>query len=150
MMNALMTRMMVAVATAQATTGNVDLSNVTSPIIGLVNSILNVAIPLVAAVGALYCVLLGVKYAKAEEPQDREKAKQHLKSLRSAIGHSGTLWFIFQRALGVMPCMKAAGIFSTISEKRRSRLESSQLREPICSWTPTRLAMPSTTTRATR
>jgi heme/copper-type cytochrome/quinol oxidase subunit 4 len=80
MMNALMTRMMVAVATAQATTGNVDLSNVTSPIIGLVNSILNAAIPLVAAVGALYCVLLGVKYAKAEEPQDREKAKQHLKS----------------------------------------------------------------------
>ena len=61
-------------------TGSVDLSDVTNPIIGLVNSVLTAAIPLVAAVGALYCVLLGVKYARAEEPQDREKAKQHLKS----------------------------------------------------------------------
>lgn len=59
---------------------SVDLSNVTSPIIGLINSVLNVAIPLVAAVGTLYCVLLGVKFAQAEEPQDREKAKTHLKN----------------------------------------------------------------------
>lgn len=65
---------------ATATGGGVDLNKVTSPIIGLVNDILMAAIPLVAAVGALYCVLLGVKYARAEEPQDREKAKQHLKS----------------------------------------------------------------------
>ncbi|SDB50625.1 hypothetical protein SAMN02910298_02570 [Pseudobutyrivibrio sp. YE44] len=62
------------------TSTNVDLTNVTDPIIKLINSILAAAIPLVAAVGALYCVLLGVKYARAEEPQDREKAKQHLKS----------------------------------------------------------------------
>ena len=33
-----------------------------------------------AAVGTIYCVLLGVKYARAEEPQEREKAKQHLKN----------------------------------------------------------------------
>lgn len=63
-----------------STDTNVDLSTVTSPIIKLINSILEAAIPLVAALGALYCVLLGVKYARAEEPQDREKAKQHLKS----------------------------------------------------------------------
>ena len=35
---------------------------------------------LVGAVGSLYCVVLGVKYAKAEEPQDREKAKGALKN----------------------------------------------------------------------
>lgn len=64
--------------------GSVDLNSVTSPIIGLVNSILNAAIPLVAAVGTLYCVILGVKFAQAEEPQDREKAKAHLKN--SIIG----------------------------------------------------------------
>ncbi len=34
----------------------------------------------VGAAGSLYCILLGVKYAKAEEPQDREKAKSHLKN----------------------------------------------------------------------
>lgn len=32
------------------------------------------------ALGALYCVVLGVKYAKAEEPQEREKAKGALKN----------------------------------------------------------------------
>ena len=72
------TKLPMAVASGNAS-GNVDLSSVTSPIIKLLNSILTAAIPLVAAVGALYCVLLGVKYARAEEPQDREKAKQHLK-----------------------------------------------------------------------
>ena len=34
---------------------------------------------IVGAAGALYCVVLGVKFAKAEEPQDREKAKGALK-----------------------------------------------------------------------
>lgn len=49
-------------------------------IVGLINSLLNPILAIVGALGTLYCVLLGVKYAKAEEPQDREKAKQHLKS----------------------------------------------------------------------
>ncbi|MBQ8108284.1 MAG: hypothetical protein IJ129_06020 [Ruminococcus sp.] len=57
-----------------------SLKKVTNPIIGLVKNVLNVLIPLVAAVGAIYCVSIGVKYARAEEPQEREKAKQHLKS----------------------------------------------------------------------
>ena len=65
---------------AYASGGDADLSSVTSPIIGLINSVLNVLIPLVAAAGALYCILLGVKFSKAEEPQDREKAKTHLKN----------------------------------------------------------------------
>lgn len=65
---------------ANAQTGATNLSDVTSPIIGLLKSILNVLIPLVAAVGTIYCVLLGVKFARAEEPQDREKAKQHLRN----------------------------------------------------------------------
>lgn len=57
-----------------------DLEKVTEPIIGLVNQVLNVLIPLIAAVGAVFCISLGVKYARAEEPQEREKAKQHLKN----------------------------------------------------------------------
>jgi len=51
----------------------------TSAIVDLVNSFLGPLIAIVGAVGTLYCVLLGVKYARAEEPQDREKAKAHLK-----------------------------------------------------------------------
>ena len=30
------------------------------------------------AVGALWCILLGVKYAKADDPQEHEKAKKGL------------------------------------------------------------------------
>jgi len=53
---------------------------VATPVITLLNSLLTPLMLIVGAAGSLYCILLGVKYAKAEEPQDREKAKQHLKS----------------------------------------------------------------------
>lgn len=78
-------------------TGSVDLNNVTDPIIGLINSIFNAAIWVVAAAGALYCILLGIKFASAEEPQDREKAKQHLKN--AIIGY--ILIFVLVVALRV-------------------------------------------------
>lgn len=51
-----------------------------SPIVDLIYSLLSPLLALVGAVGAIYCVILGVKYAKAEEPQDREKAKGALKN----------------------------------------------------------------------
>ena len=57
-----------------------DFSSVVAPVISLLNSLLTPIMLIVGAAGSLYCVLLGVKYARAEEPQDREKAKQHLKS----------------------------------------------------------------------
>ena len=57
-----------------------NLDAVASPIVALINSLMGPALALVGAVGSLYCVLLGVKFAKAEEPQEREKAKTHLKS----------------------------------------------------------------------
>lgn len=53
---------------------------VVNPIISLLNQLLGPLLGLVAAVGTLYCVLLGVKFAKDEEPQEREKAKGHLKN----------------------------------------------------------------------
>ena len=54
--------------------------SVVAPIVSLLNSILGPMLAIVFAVGSLYCVILGVKYAKAEEPQDREKAKGALKN----------------------------------------------------------------------
>ncbi|MDO5331556.1 MAG: pilin [Bacillota bacterium] len=56
-----------------------SLTAVVIPIVDLLNDMLAPLLLVVGAVGALYCVLLGVKYARAEEPQDREKAKAHLK-----------------------------------------------------------------------
>ena len=77
--------------------------SVVTPIVNLLNSILTPMLAIVGAVGALYCVVLGVKYAKAEEPQDREKAKGSLKN--AIIGFV----LIFVLILGLkllMPIMK--------------------------------------------
>ena len=76
--------MMVVMATpafADETGGTgTNFDTITTPIVDLINSLLGPALAIVGAVGSLYCIVLGVKYAKAEEPQDREKAKGHLKS----------------------------------------------------------------------
>ena len=44
---------------------------IANPIISLINSALTPALGIVGALGAIYCILLGAKLAKAEEPQDR-------------------------------------------------------------------------------
>jgi len=69
---------------------------------------------IVGAVGALYCVILGVKYAKAEEPQEREKAKGALKN--AVIGF--VLIFILILALNLlMPIM-----INWVNEQSKSTL----------------------------
>ncbi len=57
-----------------------DLSKVVEPIVDLINAIINPTLAIVGALGVLYCIFLAVKYAKAEEPQEREKRKQALKT----------------------------------------------------------------------
>jgi len=57
-----------------------DFEKVTQPVVDLIDSLLVPAIALVGALGMVYCVILGAKFAKAEEPQEREKAKSHLKN----------------------------------------------------------------------
>lgn len=62
------------------TSSTPDFTKVTKPIIDLINSLVSPALGLVGAIGAIYCIILGAKLAKAEEPQDREKAKGALKN----------------------------------------------------------------------
>ena len=88
-------------AFAAGTETNFD--SITKPIVDLINSLLTPALAIVGAIGSLYCVVLGVKYAKAEEPQDREKAKGHLKS--AIIGF--VLIFVLMLALKLaMPILQ--------------------------------------------
>ncbi len=54
--------------------------DIAQPIIDLLNMIIVPALLIVGALGSVFCIVLGVKYAKAEEPQDREKAKHSLKN----------------------------------------------------------------------
>lgn len=53
---------------------------VSEPVIKLIESAAGPALGIVGAIGMIYCILLGAKLAKAEEPQDREKAKAALKN----------------------------------------------------------------------
>lgn len=59
---------------------NTGLQSAVAPVVELINAMLIPAMMIVGAIGTLYCILLGVKFAKAEEQQEREKAKQHLKN----------------------------------------------------------------------
>lgn len=56
----------------------VDFSPVIAPILEVLNAILWPAIAIVGAVGAIYCIVLGVKLAKSDEQNSREKAKKDL------------------------------------------------------------------------
>lgn len=77
-------------------------ATVVAPIVSLLNSLMAPLLAIVGAAGALYCVVLGVKYAKAEEPQEREKAKGALKN--AVIGF--VLIFVLILALNLlMPIM---------------------------------------------
>ena len=73
-------------------------TEIANPIVSLINSLLTPLLAIVGAAGMIYCVILGVKYAKAEEPQDREKAKNSLKN--AIIGF--VLIFVLIFALHIM------------------------------------------------
>ncbi len=55
-----------------------NLNEVVQPIISLINTAIPVLLSLVGAVGLIWSIVLGVKYAKAEDPQEHEKAKKAL------------------------------------------------------------------------
>jgi threonine/homoserine/homoserine lactone efflux protein len=84
------------------TTTTNPFTTMTNPAIQLINMALGPALLVVGALGAIYCVFLGVKLAKAEEPQEREKAKSALKN--AIIGF--VLIFVLLVALRVgLPAM---------------------------------------------
>ena len=95
--------MLLMVTTAFASSNAGTLDHVVTPIVALINSLMGPALALVGALGALFCVVLGVKFIKAEEPQEREKAKSHLKN--AIIGF--VLIFVLLLALNLtMPALE--------------------------------------------
>ena len=63
---------------------DVEFHPVIQPILEILDAILWPAIAIVVAVGAIYCIFLGVKISKADEQNSREKAKKDL--IRAVIG----------------------------------------------------------------
>jgi hypothetical protein len=51
---------------------------IVQPILEVLDAILWPAIAIVVAVGTIYCIFLGVKIAKSDEQNSREKAKKDL------------------------------------------------------------------------
>ena len=56
-----------------------DLNNIVKPLLEVLNVLVPVLLGVVGALGAVWVIFLGVKYAKAEEPQEHEKARNSLK-----------------------------------------------------------------------
>ena len=79
-LGAVMAMVAATVTTAFAAYSSSDLTEVVEPVAQLIYDLLKPALIIVGAVGTLYCVILGVKYSKCEEPQEREKAKGNLKN----------------------------------------------------------------------
>jgi len=59
-----------------------EMTKIINPIIEVCKILVPALLAVVGAVGAIFCILLGVKYARASEPQEHENAK---KSLQHAI-----------------------------------------------------------------
>lgn len=56
----------------------VDFAPIIAPILEVINALLWPCIEIVGAVGSIYCVFLGIKIAKSDEQNSRQKAKQDL------------------------------------------------------------------------
>ncbi|MBQ9276661.1 MAG: hypothetical protein IJ226_03610 [Clostridia bacterium] len=59
-----------------------EMTKIINPILEVCKILVPALLAVVGAVGAIFCILLGVKYARASEPQEHENAK---KSLQHAI-----------------------------------------------------------------
>ena len=56
-----------------------DLNQIVKPLTEVLKVLVPVLLGVVGAVGAIWVIFLGVKYARAEEPQEHEKARGNLK-----------------------------------------------------------------------
>ena len=57
-----------------------DLNQIVKPLLDVLGVLTPVLLGVVGAIGAIWCIVLGVKYAKADDPQEHEKAKNGLKN----------------------------------------------------------------------
>ena len=57
-----------------------DLNEIVKPLVQVLTVLVPVLLGVVGSVGAVWVIFLGVKYARAEEPQEHEKARTNLKN----------------------------------------------------------------------
>ena len=59
-----------------------DINEIVKPLLQVLSVVTPVLLAVVGAIGVIFVIILGVKYARADDPQEHEKAK---KGLRNAI-----------------------------------------------------------------
>ena len=57
-----------------------ELNQIVKPLLDVLGILVPVLLGVVGSLGAVWVIFLGVKFAKAEEPQDHEKAKNNLRN----------------------------------------------------------------------
>ena len=57
-----------------------DLNQVVKPLLDVLGVVVPVLLGVVGSLGAVWVIFLGVKYARAEDPQEHDKARQSLKN----------------------------------------------------------------------
>ncbi len=55
-----------------------EVTLVLEPVFEIISVVVPVLLLLIGSIGSIWCIVLGVKYAKAEDPQEHEKAKKSL------------------------------------------------------------------------
>ena len=78
-----------------------DVNSVVKPLLDVLGVLVPVLLGVVGAVGAIWVIFLGVKYAKAEEPQEHEKARNNLKNAIIGFVLIFVLLVALQLALGI-------------------------------------------------
>lgn len=79
-----------------------DFDAMAAPIVSLINSFVNPALAIVGALGLIYCIILGVRFATAEDPQAHEKAKKGLKNAIIGFVLIFVLMFALKFGMGAM------------------------------------------------
>jgi heme O synthase-like polyprenyltransferase len=57
-----------------------DLNQIVKPLLDVLGVVVPVLLGVIGSLGAIWVIFLGVKYAKAEDPQEHEKARNSLKN----------------------------------------------------------------------
>ena len=78
-----------------------DLNQIVKPLLDVLGVLVPVLLGVVGALGAIWCIALGVKYAKADDPQEPEKAKSGLKNAISGFVLIFVLLIALQIAVSV-------------------------------------------------
>lgn len=78
-----------------------DLERIVNPIIQFCNVLIPVMLTVVGSLGAIWVILLCVKFARADEPQEHEKAKKALKNAIIGFVLIFILLIMLQVGLGV-------------------------------------------------